>query len=125
MSLTTSVSQIMKVLSGLGLEERQEPFDNAPRVGTGNTAATREVNTVGPKWRRNNRAEIGNNRLGEGKSSSRVRISEQREVRISSDSEWEEKRPRHVSELRRDRENRHRSSEERSSRDSSGKKAKI
>ena len=48
-SLTTSVSQIMKVLSGLGLQERQEPVDNAPRVETGKTAATREVDMVGTK----------------------------------------------------------------------------
>ena len=112
----------MKVLSGLGLEERQEPVDNAPEMGEGDTRAPGRVTAVGPYGRKRNNSEVGTGPLGERNTSRRVRISEQREVRFSSVSEREERQPRHVSELRRDRENR--SSEERSSRYARGKRTK-
>ena len=58
------------------------------------------------------------------KSSQRVRISEQREVEIDSDSGREERHPRHVSDLRRDRGNRRQSSDGHSGRESGGRRLK-
>ena len=105
-ALTSGVSQMMKILSGL--QGRQEPVSNAVSVDVGERSAARSERSYHP--------------VAADKNSRRVRISEQRQVETDSVSGREGRHPRHVSDLRRDRESRRQSSDGHSSRESGGRR---